>query len=229
MENRIPVLLVRFANEISFNDVAKFRGAVVTVLASGNVLFHNHTDDGFRYAYPLIQYKRINGRAAIVCVGEGTESIGEFFSNTNTSMRIGDREIELTLDSVKADRTLVQVWESSPLNPADAGLPFCYQLRKWLPLNQENHHRFSEIEDLKSRCEFLEKILVGNILSFAKGLGIHFDKEVKVSILNFEERGEIRLKMINFASFDVKFKSNVSIPNFVGLGKGVSHGFGTCV
>jgi hypothetical protein len=83
--------------------------------------------------------------------------------------------------------------------------------------------------------EFLEKFddvfkdVVGNILSFAKGLGLHFDKEVKVSILNFEERGEIQLKMINFASFDVKFKSNVSIPNFVGLGKGVSHGFGTVV
>ncbi|MDR1743570.1 MAG: hypothetical protein LBR48_07105, partial [Dysgonamonadaceae bacterium] len=205
---KISVLHIQFKNEISFHEIPKFRGAVVAMLQSNNVLFHNHTDDGFRYAYPLIQYKRINGQAAIVCVGEGTEAIGEFFTSVGalraTPLRIGNREFSLELDSVKAEQMLVQVWESSPLNPADAGLPFCYQLRKWLPLNQENHHRFSEIEDLKSRCEFLEKILVGNILSFAKGLGIHFDKEVKVSILNFEERGEIRLKMINFASFDVK-------------------------
>ncbi|MDR1738786.1 MAG: hypothetical protein LBR66_08245, partial [Candidatus Symbiothrix sp.] len=179
--NRISILTVRFNNEIMQHEIPKFRGAVVAMLQSNNVLFHNHTDDGFRYAYPLIQYKRINGRAAIVCVGEGTEAIGEFFASPLNPpqgglpcLQIGNREFSLELDSVKAEQMLVQVWESSTLNPADAGLPFCYQLRKWLPLNQENHHRFSEIEDLKSRCEFLEKILVGNILSFAKGLGIHF-------------------------------------------------------
>jgi hypothetical protein len=223
MNQRVAILTIRFVNPLQQKEIVLFRGAVVAMLQNNNVLFHNHTDDGFRYAYPLIQYKRINGRAAIVCVGEGTEAIGEFFSSVRalraTPLQIGNLDFSLELDTVKAEQMLVQVWESE----------FVYQLRKWLPLNQENHHRFSENEDLKSRCEFLEKILVGNILSFAKGLGIHFDKEVKVSILNFEERGEIRLKMINFASFDVKFKSNVSIPNFVGLGKGVSHGFGTCV
>jgi hypothetical protein len=225
--NRIKVLTVKFKNEIRQSEIAKFRGAVVAMLQNNNMLFHNHTEDNkLRYAYPLIQYKRIGGKAAIVCVGEGTEAIGEFFASPLnplhgglSPLHIGDHDIVLELDIVKAGQILVQVWESD----------FVYQMRKWLPLNQENYVEFQTVEDLKSRCEFLERILVGNILSFAKGLGIHFDKEVKASIISFEEKGEFRFKMINFAAFDVKFKSNVTIPNFVGLGKGVSHGFGTVV
>jgi hypothetical protein len=102
-------------------------------------------------------------------------------------------------------------------------------LRKWLPFNQENYEKFQQIEDLKGKCEFLENILTGNILSFAKGIGIHFDKEVKTSITNMEETGKMKYKNINFVAFDVLFKSNVSVPNYVGLGKGVSHGFGMTV
>ncbi|MDR1783619.1 MAG: hypothetical protein LBR13_05100, partial [Dysgonamonadaceae bacterium] len=57
--NKISILTVRFNNEITQHEIQKFRGAVVAMLQNNNVLFHNHTDDGFRYAYPLIQYKRI--------------------------------------------------------------------------------------------------------------------------------------------------------------------------
>jgi hypothetical protein len=213
------LLVIIFNNPIKQNEISKFRGAVINMLTSNNLLFHNHTNDGFRYSYPLIQYKRINGKAAIVCIEEGTESIGAFFSSAKNNLKLGDKEMTIELESVKANKILVQVWESK----------FTYQLRKYLPLNQENYAKFLQIEDLKGRCEFLEKIIVGNILSFAKGINVHFDKEVKIDILNFEEKGAIKYKNINFAAFDVMFKSNVSLPNYIGLGKGVSHGFGTVV
>ncbi|GHT36929.1 hypothetical protein FACS189435_0860 [Bacteroidia bacterium] len=189
------------------------------MLTGNNILFHNHTDAGLRYSYPLIQYKRLNGKAAIVCVEEGTESIGEFFSNIRTVVNLGNQEIVLELDTVKAEKVLVQVWVGE----------FVYSLRKWLPLNQDNYEKFRQIEDLKSKCEFLEKVTIGNILSFAKGINIHFEQEVKVDITSLEENGAMKYKNISFASFDVMFKTNVSLPNYIGLGKGVSHGFGTVV
>jgi hypothetical protein len=213
------LLIVIFDNLIKQNEISKFRGAVINMLTSNNLLFHNHTDDGFRYSYPLIQYKRINGKAAIVCIEEGTESIGAFFSSLREPVNIGNQKVVLELNTVKANKLLVQVWNSE----------FVYSLRKWLPFNQENFEKFQQIEDLKGKCEFLEKILTGNILSFAKGIGIYFDKEVSIKILNFEEKGVMKYKNIHFAAFDVKFKSNVSLPNYIGLGKGVSHGFGTVV
>jgi hypothetical protein len=192
------------------------------MLNSKNILFHNHHEKGgLRYSYPLIQYKRIHGKASIVCVAEGTGSIGEFFSSLRTKLlKIGsNQEINLELSNVKADNILVQTWESE----------FTYSLRKWLPFNQENYVKFQGIEDVKGKAEFLEKILTGNILSFAKGIGVHFDVSVTCRITNMDEIGGMTYKSIKFAAFDMMFKTNVSLPNYIGLGKGVSHGFGTCV
>jgi hypothetical protein len=68
---RTPLLAVEFKNSIQHHEIPKFRGAVVILLSSGNMLFHNHTEDaGLRYSYPLIQYKRIHSKAAIVCINE---------------------------------------------------------------------------------------------------------------------------------------------------------------
>jgi hypothetical protein len=188
--------------------------------SDGNMLFHNHTEDGgFRYSYPLIQYKRIHGKAAIVCIKAGTESIGEFFSTVREPVVLGKQEITLELDFIKADSVLIQIWESS----------FTCSLRKWLPFNSENYVRFQELTGLKERIGFMEKILVGNILSFAKGIGIRFEKEVLCTVTAVEAIGMMQHKGVPFAAFDLFFRTNVSLPNYIGLGKGVSHGFGTVV
>ena len=77
----IKTLIIRFANPIRSKEIPFFRGAVIQSLEQKNILFHNHTENGFRYSYPLIQYKSLGGKAAIVCVDNGTEAIGEIFNN----------------------------------------------------------------------------------------------------------------------------------------------------
>ena len=66
--------------EIHQHEVTLFRGAVIKSLGEHpNLYFHNHLEgDKFRYAYPLIQYKRLGGKAAIVCVEDGVDIIGQF-------------------------------------------------------------------------------------------------------------------------------------------------------
>ncbi|MDR1809893.1 MAG: hypothetical protein LBR34_05770 [Prevotella sp.] len=218
---KISILYIKFKNDITRREIPLFRGAVVAILQNNNVLFHNHTDGGFRYAYPLIQYKRINGRAAIVCVEEGTESIGDFFSGIRhlDTFRLGNRSIALESDTVKADKILIQLWDDV----------FSYTIRKWLPFNSENYNKFQQIAELKERIAFMEMILTGNILSFAKGVGIRFERELSCSIADMEEKEPMRYKGVTFSSFDMLFRTNVSLPNYIGLGKGVSHGFGTVV
>jgi hypothetical protein len=217
---RTPLLVIEFKNSIQHHEIPKFRGAVINMLSSGNMLFHNHTEDGgLRYSYPLIQYKRIHGKAAIVCIKAGTESIGEFFSTVREPVVLGRQEMMLELDSIKADSILIQIWESS----------FTCSLRKWLPFNSENYVRFRELTGLKEQIGFMENILIGNILSFAKGIGIHFEKELHCTVTDMEATGMMKHKGISFAAFDVLFRTNVSLPNYIGIGKGVSHGFGTVV
>lgn len=220
-------MTIRFANKLKFADISKFRGAVASELSSGNLLFHNHTDNGFRYSYPLIQYKRINGKAAIVCIGEGADIIGDFFNNINQPLSIGSVKSTLTVASIKAYKTNILV-----INKETFEAPLLhhwfktYSLRKWIPLNDNNYTVFQQIKGLKERYAMLEKILVGNILSFAKGIHITLEGEIVCSITGLEEKTPIKYKGVPFSTFDVCFSCNVLLPDFIGLGKGVSHGFG---
>lgn len=217
MQNNINLLIVQFSNSIYREEIPSFRGAIVNVVQDkGADLFHNHTEDGLIYRYPLIQYKRIHQKAAMVCIGEGTESIGQFFSACNFNVNIGNRLLELEVESVKANKVIVQVWDNM----------FSYTIRKWLPFNKENYEQYTKLESLAEKYAMLERILVGNILSFAKGVDIQFDKQVECKITEASEPMNIMHKGVKLMGFDVAFKSNVSLPDYIGLGKGVSVGKG---
>lgn len=220
MADKVKTLLIRFGNPISQSEIECFRGAVIHAMEDANILFHNHLEDEkLRYSYPLIQYKRINGKAAILCIGEGTEAIGEFFSACDFDVRIGERQVRLEVEKINAGQTLVQLWQDM----------FTYRIRKWLPFNQENYEKYMALDSMAERYAMLERLLTGNILSFAKGQGIHFEGQVECKITAAAEPRVIPYKGVKMMSFDAEFKTNVSIPDFVGLGKGVSLGRGTVV
>ena len=216
-KNKERILILRFKNLIHHNELLYFRGAIINALKEKNqVLFHNHEGDNFRYSYPLIQYKRINQRASIVCINEGTEVIGHLLSIGDLSCRLGEKDIELEIDNVKANQVIIQTWDSM----------FYYHLRKWLALNQANYQDFMQLDSLSDKCLFLEKILIGNILSVGKGIDIQFEKEIICKITNIIETNTMTYKNVKMMSFDVEFKSNVSLPDYIGIGKGSSLGFG---
>lgn len=211
------LLVLTFKTPIYQTEIAGFRGAVNQLLSDDNsLLFHNHEGESFRYAYPLIQYKRINGNAALVCINQGTEVVGLLLNKGTFECKLGDRKVEMEIESVKANQHLIQTWDSN----------FRYYLRKWLPLNQENYLEYQKLEGIAEKCQFLERILTGNILSMGKGLGIHFDKEITCTITDIENTTMLRYKNVKMMSFDVEFKTNVSLPDYIGLGKGASTGFG---
>ena len=217
---KLKSLLVRFRNPISCEELECFRGAVIHAMEGANVLFHNHEEDGrLRYAYPLIQYKRIQQKAAILCLGEGTEAIGEFFAACQFDVRLGERETTLEVESVKANQSLVQIWDSL----------FTYRIRRWLPLNQQNYETYMNLSGLVKRCSFLERMLTGNLLSFASGIELHFGQKVECHITELSDSYAVWYKGTKLMAFDAEFRCNVSLPDFIGLGKGVSLGMGTVV
>jgi hypothetical protein len=215
--NRTRVLTIRYDNQLKHSDIGKFRGAVISKLGQdADLEFHNHDGEGFVYTYPKIQYKRINNKAAIVCINQGADLVGKFLSVSPSIIRIGEIDTELILNQVKADLCLVQRWDDV----------FYYTLRKWLPFNSDNYREYLACEAVADRIALLERILTANVLSFAKGVGVFFDKEISCRILDLEEPVVTNYKGVKMMSFDIAFKSDVTIPDFVGLGKGVSIGFG---
>ena len=189
---------------------------MINSLENKTLLFHDHADDGLRYAYPLIQYKRIGGKAAIVSIGKGTEEIAEFLYSSHPQMRLGTRTIDVGIEGIEPIEHDVQITEEQ----------HTYRLRQWIPLNAENYEKFKQTESLTDRISLLESILVGNILSFAKGIGLFFDKRVICKITRLEGPSVVMAKEVKMAGFNLTFVSNVSLPNNIGLGKHASIGFG---
>ena len=204
--------------EIRQNEIPLFRGAVIQSLGEHpNVYFHNHLDnDKFRYAYPLIQYKRLGGKAAIVCVEEGVDIIGQFLTEVDGLLTIGERQITCNTGRIQPARILVQAWQDM----------FSYHISRWLPLNSKNYQSYKAIEGVVEKVTFLENILKANLLSMLKGLDIHLEKELILKITEIGEPYLLYNKGVKMMAFNADFKCNLSIPNNIGIGKNASIGCG---
>lgn len=215
---KIKTLTLIFDGEIARHEVPLFRGAVIASMrGEANVLYHNHREDeGYRYAYPLIQYKRIRRHAAIVCLNEGADIIGQFLSEGLREYQIGDHTVRMSPESLRPAQLVMQTWQDE----------FHYSLRRWLPLNSDNYRRYQAADGLSERIALLESILKGNILSMAKGLGITVEHEIKVTITSLSAPYLQKNKGTRLMAFDLEFNSNFSLPDFAGLGKNASIGYG---
>ena len=200
------------------NEISLFRGAVIHSLGEHpNVYFHNHLDDDkFRYSYPLIQYKRLEGKAAIVCVEDGVDIIGQFLTEADGRLTIGERQITCNTGKIQPARILVQTWEEM----------FNYHISRWLPLNSKNYQLYQTLEGVVEKISFLENILKANLLSMLKGLDIHLEKELILKITEISDSYLIYNKGVKMMAFNADFKCNLSIPNNIGIGKNASIGCG---
>lgn len=211
------LLSVIFNNSIQPFEINLFRGAIGNVMREGSVLFHNHLEGGLRYGYPLIQYKIINKKAAIVCLNEGADAIHELFTKGELRLKLGERDEELfEVDEMKISNPVVQVWKDT----------FSYSIINWLALNEANFEEYKALQGDILKMEFLEKILIGNILSFAGGINWTVEDEIKVRITHFNRLHTLTFREVQFQAFNLNFITNVSLPNGIGLGKGSSTGYG---
>ena len=218
MSKYIRTLTIRYDLPISNKEIPLFRGAVLHSMGDkANLLYHNHTgEDTFRYSYPLVQYKRLNGNAAMVCVEEGADVIGQFFTESDGSLKIGEREAKCTVSKISPVRILIQTWQK----------PFKYHITRWLPLNAKNYRLYQNMDDEDEKRTFLEKILIGNLLSMLKGLDIQIEEELLLKITQISNPYIIYNKGVGMMAFNADFNCNLTIPNNLGVGKNASIGYG---
>jgi hypothetical protein len=214
---KIRILNVTFDTEIKGYEVPAFRGAIINKVGIENTLFHNHLGEtDFRFKYPLIQYKQINRRPAILCIDHGVDEIHKFFEKRDWSLEISGRTLEMKIDQLQMNQFTMQVWDS--LND--------YRIYKWAALNQDNYLKYMQLDSMADKLKMLESLLKANILSFAKGIDWTVDKQIDVIIKELLHVGPVKLKGQNVLGFDVAFRTNVFLPNHIGLGKSASTGFG---
>lgn len=217
ISKKIRVLQVVFDCEIKGYEIPAFRGAIIEKVGRDNVLFHNHLNgNGFLYKYPLIQYKIINRHPSMVCIDYGVDEIHKFFENKDWSIKISDRWLNMKVEKLNMNQFTMNVWDKS----------FRYNIKNWIALNQANYEKYQNMEGLAEKTDFLESLLKANILSFAKGIEWTIDKPVELKITDIKDTRPVKLKGQKVLGFNIDFKTNVFLPNNIGLGKSVSLGYG---
>lgn len=214
---KIPTFIIQFDNEIESKAIPYFRGAVIASLEKKDILFHNHDEDKLRYAYPLVQYKRIHQKAAVMGIGKGIEVISQLLTANDFNYQIGNEKVEMRIEAANAYDNEIVLAENAD---------FHYRLHNWLPLNSKNYAQYQKTESMVEHIQILERVLVGNILSFLKGIGIHLEEQIDLHITDITGQRAITYKKVKLMAFDIEFKTNIQLPQYIGIGKNASIGCG---
>ena len=195
-------------------DAAKLRGYIAGRFKEYPILHHHIEEAGYLYTYPRIQYKQIEGTALILGIEEGADVL----------KNIADDLTELKLGKSKYKVESIQMnLMNADFGPCRANNQYKF-LTHWLALNPANYENYKVIRDWREKKEFLNGILVGNILSMCKGLDYVVDRTLYVHSRLDDEK--VEYKGVPLIGFTGEFRVNFRIPEFFGLGKGVSQGFG---
>lgn len=220
---RLRILQVSFDANLQPYQLAAFRGALAAKVGWEHEWFHNHdnTNGGTHNRYPLIQYKldtyKGQMRPMLLCLENGIEEAHHLFSQADWSVRLNGEALDLKIANLNVNQYTLNTWER----------PFAYRIHKWQALNVENYAKYQELTGLVERLSFLEKLLHNQIASFAEGVSWQLDTNFTVKITNLPKEEWVSYKhKQKMRVFTLDFEVNVSLPEFVGLGRGASRGLG---
>ena len=191
----------------------KLRGSI----ASQNInksIYHQHTDEGLKYRYPLIHYHILDEKAVITGFLEGVDETKKLFQKLNY-LQLGKKKHHIT------GKKLAITEQEFGLTDRTHRYRF---VSPWIALNSRNYQKYIGFNG-SSRLKFLEKILTGNILSASKSLNYTVEDIIQTSLI-YARQIPHKLKGTPILAFQGVFEVNFELPELFGLGKSVSRGFG---
>ena len=216
---KLNVTIIKFP-EISLKtrDAQKLRGFFGNLFREYSEILHNHYADGsVKYSYPLVQYKVIENIPHLAGIEQGGKLLMELF------LRIKHLNIEgnkYPVNSKNITNTITEIQDFGKLRT--------YRFNTlWMGLNQQNYQKYIQMHDTSEKNEFLNRQICNSIMAFYKGIG-YTVKDRIMATGNLREKS-VRFKDRKMLAFDGSFVTNACLPDYVGIGKAVSRGFGTII
>ncbi len=210
---RIFTLTLEPGNPVAFS-LAGLRVYLTGKLGEYTVL-HQDNSSGFVFRYPAVQCKMVKNTLMVVGISQGADFLEEISRGTEKISPVENGCVITARDP--AVRT-------EQFGTADAMATYEFQT-PWLALNQQNTRKFYELKGKPDRDVFLQKILSEGLVTLAKSLDYQ-----PAGPIRCEERVRFRKEWIDNKSvmvFTGKFRTNLLIPDYLGMGQSVSLGFGT--
>nr|WP_130277669.1 CRISPR-associated endonuclease Cas6 [Cecembia calidifontis] len=213
--SQLLITTIRFPEiKLQTRDAHKLRGFFGDYFQTHSPLLHNHYEDGTaKYKYPLVQYKVVETVPILLGINEGAELLTSLF------LKIDHLNIEGKVFPVFSKNIAHQ---KVPSGIADELFEYRF-INYWMALNTLNYKTYTNLAH-EERQQMLDKVLQNNLLSFYKGVGIWLNERIMTKG-KFEPKTS-KFKNQKMIVFEGSFISNAILPDYVGIGKSVSRGFG---
>jgi len=175
-----------------------------------------HTSTNKFMRYPLVQYRVERGQAALFGIGQGVEAIRAWVLRQQGPLRMGGRSYRLQIVGMQEQRHCLQMLPAMQH----------YRIMDYLPFKQENYRLWQLADDLHARVDLLQRMLTGHILGFASAMNYSLPARLEVRPMAIRQMRSCSLHGIRHLAFNLIYKANINLPSGLGLGRGVSHGFG---
>jgi len=166
------------------------------------------------FLYPRVQVKILNEQIYLVGIKEGADPIlsitkdFELLNFGNITFNILDIDIEESINQFKHVDQLLRYRFVSP----------------WIALSKNTQNRYKFLKN-KDRIVFLNRLLGQNIVFLAREMSVDLNDKVYTKL----KLNSIFPKPVyenNWGSFSGEFQTNFVLPNYIGLGNGITRGYG---
>ncbi len=214
---QVKTLHTTFNLPLHSSEIRNWRGAFVEMAGRQYDLFHNHlSDKEYQYRYPLVQYRTDKQQASILVFNQAIQSFQKILAESDWTLNWKRNPFSLTITQLNS--------EEHELSMSPHMLP--YQVNNWLALKQDNYLIWQKCKNMTERSQLLERVLVGHLLGFATQMGWKLPERLEVNLLYLHQIKQINYRGNPVLAFDISFEANIELPNKIGLGKGLSLGYG---
>lgn len=218
-QKQTPITRIQFPEiALQHRDAHKLRGYFGRLFRDESPLLHNHYKDGsLRYKYPAVQYKVIQQIPTLVGTGEGARLLQELF------LKIKELNIDGDVYSIHSKNI-----EHRNFLAGYAEEMIDYQFAtRWMGLNSENYSTYQSMRSKTDQKKLLQGILVGHVLNFFKSHDIMLQPTERLLAVADLKPKKAKVKDQEMIAFEGGFSINAELPDYIGLGKFSSRGFGT--
>ena len=168
-----------------------------------------------RFLYPRVQVKILNEQIYIIGVHEGVDPVlsilekFEIFDFGNITFEVQDCDIENVEEQFIPSSRLIRYRFITP----------------WVALNHMTGGKYKFLTN-QEKPSYLNKLLGQNIIFLANEVGVNLEDNIftKVKVSSLFPRPVDENK---WGAFMGEFKTNFVLPNYIGVGNGITRGFGT--
>ena len=168
-----------------------------------------------KFLYPRVQVKILDEQIYFIGIGEGVDAIKEVLEDLKT----------LDFGNITFEISDIEIEEyNNRLCPSTNPVRYRF-ITPWVALNHSTSKKYRHLKN-KDRVHYLNQLLGQNIAFISRELGIELEENIFTK-LNLSTLLPKKMDENNWAAFEGEFETNFILPNYIGIGNGITRGYGT--